>query len=85
MESHHKFRCKFDYPFGLLADTSHSVCETYGVWQEKSMMGKKYMGVARTTYLVAPDGTVAHLFEQVKAEGHAEEVLAALSGAAGSP
>ncbi len=73
-----KFATKFDLPYSLLADAEHTVAEAYGVWVEKSMYGKKYMGVARTTFVIAPDGTISHLFEKVKVEGHAEEVLAAL-------
>ena len=71
-------------PFNLLADTEHSVAESYGVWQRKAMYGKMFFGVVRTTYIIGPDGRVAKLFEKVKPEGHADEVLAALEGL-GSP
>jgi peroxiredoxin Q/BCP len=70
-----KFAQKFDLNFPLLADADHAVAERYGVWQEKSMYGKKYMGVARTTFIIGPDGKVAHVFEKVKPEGHDREVL----------
>ena len=74
-----KFKQKFDLPFTLLADTDHKAAETYGVWKEKSMCGKKYMGVDRTTFVIAPDGKIKKVFPKVKVEGHAEEVLAAIS------
>jgi thioredoxin-dependent peroxiredoxin len=73
-----KFREKFDLPFVLLADVDHKVAETYGVWKEKSMYGKKYMGVERTTFLIDPNGVIKKVFHKVKVEGHAEEVLAAV-------
>jgi peroxiredoxin Q/BCP len=73
-----KFAAKYGLKFPLLADADHAVMEKYGVWQEKSMYGKKYMGVARTTYLIGPDGKVAKRWDGVKVDGHAEEVLAAV-------
>ena len=73
-----KFAAKYGLTFPLLADEDHAVMEKYGVWQEKSMYGKKYMGVARTTYLIGPDGKVAKRWDGVKVDGHAEEVLAAV-------
>ena len=73
-----KFAAKYDLTFPLLADEDKSVMEKYGVWQEKSMYGKKYMGVARTTYLIGPDGKVVKRWDGVKVDGHAEEVLAAV-------
>ena len=73
-----KFKNKFTLPFTLLADADHAGAEKYGVWQEKSMYGKKYMGVVRTTFVIGPDGNIKHIFEKVKPEGHAEEVLAVL-------
>jgi thioredoxin-dependent peroxiredoxin len=73
-----KFADKYGLTFPLLADEDHSVMEKFGVWQEKSMYGKKYMGVARTTYLIGPDGKVAKRWDGVKVDGHAEEVLAAV-------
>lgn len=78
VRSHARFRKKLNLPYPLLADTDHSVCEAYGVWQQKSMMGKKYMGIARTTYLIDPDGKVARVFEDVKSQGHGDQVAEAL-------
>ncbi len=77
-QSKAKFAAKFDLNFPLLADADHAVAEQYGAWQERSMYGKKYMGVARVTYLIGPDGTVAKRWDKVKPEGHAEDVLAAV-------
>lgn len=71
-----KFANKYGLKFPLLADEDHAAMEKYGVWQEKSMYGKKYMGVARTTYLIGPDGKVVKRWDGVKVDGHAEEVLA---------
>ncbi len=78
--SHAKFAEKHDLNFTLLADVPNEdglprVCDTYGVWQEKNMYGRKYMGVARTTYLIGPDGTVKKRWDKVKVPGHAEAVL----------
>ena len=73
-----KFAAKYGLKFPLLADEDHSVMEKYGVWQEKSMYGKNYLGVARTTYLIGPDGKVVKRWDGVKVDGHAEEVLAAV-------
>jgi peroxiredoxin Q/BCP len=74
-----KFKEKFDLPFVLLADVDHKTCEDYGVWKEKSMYGKKYMGVERTTFVIDPKGKIKKIFPKVKVEGHAEEVLAAIA------
>jgi peroxiredoxin Q/BCP len=71
-----KFSKKFELNFPLLADEDHAVAEKYGVWVEKSMYGKKYMGVARTTFVIGKDGKIVHVFEKVKPEGHDQEVLA---------
>ena len=73
-----KFADKYGLKFPLLADEDHSTIEKYGVWQEKSMYGKKYMGVARTTYLIDSDGKVVRRWDGVKVDGHAEDVLAAV-------
>jgi peroxiredoxin Q/BCP len=74
-----KFAAKYGLTFPLLADEDHAMMEKYGVWQEKSMYGKKYMGVARTTYLIGADGKVVKRWDGVKVDGHAEEVLAAVN------
>lgn len=75
-----KFAQKFKLNFPLLADADHSIAEKYGVWQEKSMYGKKYMGIARTTFVIGPDGKVKQVFEKVKPAGHDQEVLEAIVG-----
>jgi peroxiredoxin Q/BCP len=75
-----KFKAKFQLPFTLLCDTDHTVAEAYGVWGEKSMYGKKYMGIERTTFLIGKDGKIRKVFPKVKVDGHAAEVLAALNG-----
>lgn len=80
IRSHQRFKHKFDLPMTLLADTEHRVAEAYGVWEQKSLFGKKYFGIARTTYLIAPDGLIARVFEKVEPEGHGEEVARALEG-----
>jgi peroxiredoxin Q/BCP len=76
--SHAKFRSKYDLPFTLLADTDHSVAEAYGVWVEKSMYGKTYMGVERSTFVIGPDGVVQRVFRKVKPAEHADQVLEVL-------
>lgn len=75
VKSHKKFKEKYQLPFPLLADTDHKVVEQYGVWTEKNMMGKKYMGIARTTYLIDKEGKIAKVFEGVKPTEHSREVL----------
>ena len=77
-----KFEQKYDLPFTLLADADKKICEAYGVIQEKNMYGRKVMGVARTTFVIGPDGKIKHVFRKVKPEGHADEVLEYLNGAA---
>ena len=77
-----KFAAKYSLNFPLLADLDHVVAEKFGAWGEKSMYGKKYMGILRSTFVVGPDGKVEHVWEKVKPEGHAEEVLAYLHGGA---
>src|ERR1700745_1893715 len=76
---HGKFKEKYDLPFTLLADPEHEVAERYGVWGEKKYMGRSYEGVFRTTFLIAPDGTVAKVMHDVKPDSHADDVLAALA------
>jgi thioredoxin-dependent peroxiredoxin len=77
-ESHAKFVKKFDLPFTLLADDDKKVCEAYGVWKEKSMYGKKYMGVERTTFVIDAEGIVRRVFPKVKVDGHSSAVLDAI-------
>jgi thioredoxin-dependent peroxiredoxin len=76
------FKDKYDLPFTLLADVDKTVCEAYGVIKEKNMYGKQVMGIERTTFLIGPDGKIKHIFNKVKADGHAEEVLAAIKSKA---
>jgi thioredoxin-dependent peroxiredoxin len=78
--SHVKFKNKYELPFTLLADTDHSVAEEYGVWGEKSYLGKKYTGVKRSTFVIDADGNVKKILHDVKPATHADEVLAALAG-----
>ena len=73
-----KFAGKYDVTFPLLADADHAVAEKFGVWQEKSRYGRTYMGIARTTYLIDPQGKVAKRWDNVKVDGHADEVVTAL-------
>jgi len=70
-----KFAVKYDLPMQLLADEGHEVAEKYGGWIEKSMYGRKYMGIDRTTFVIGPDGVLKDIFSKVKPAGHAEEVL----------
>ncbi len=78
VKSHDNFVAKQNLTVILASDTEKEVLEAYGVWQEKSMYGRKYMGVQRTTYLIGPDGTVLKTWTKVKAKGHAEAVLDAV-------
>jgi peroxiredoxin Q/BCP len=80
-KSKKSFREKFDLPFTLLADEGHGVADAYGSWVEKHNYGKTYWGTARTTFLVDPEGRIARVWANVKPEGHAADVLAALDGA----
>ena len=73
-----RFASKYDVNFPLLADTDHAVAEKYGVWQQKSLYGRKFMGNVRTTYLIDADGKVARRWDNVKVDGHDEEVLKAV-------
>lgn len=76
--SHQKFKSKFKLPFPLLADPDHKVAERYGAWGERSMYGRKFQGILRTTFVIGPDGRIRKVFERVKPKGHAAEVLASL-------
>ena len=78
VESHKKFKDKFDLNFPLLADTDRKVIEDFGTWKEKSMYGKKYMGIERTTFIIDKGGKISHIFPKVKVDEHYDEVLEAL-------
>jgi peroxiredoxin Q/BCP len=78
VKSHKKFREKFHLTFPLLADVDHAVAERYGVWQARKFMGRQFMGIARTTFVVDKNGTIKAVFPNVKVEGHADKVLDAL-------
>jgi peroxiredoxin Q/BCP len=77
--SHAKFRKKYRLPFPLLADPDHAVAERYGVWGEKSMYGRRYFGILRTTFVIDGTGRIVRVFERVKPKGHAAEVLEAVA------
>jgi peroxiredoxin Q/BCP len=79
-KSHGKFTDKFSLPFALFSDTDKEICRAYGVWVKKSMYGREYMGVARTTFVIGKDGKIEKIFEKVKPKGHADEVLEFLKG-----
>lgn len=78
VKKHLKFKEKFALEYPLIADTDHAVSEAYGVWGEKKFMGRTYMGVARTTFVIDAKGRIAHVFEGVKPVGHADEVAEAV-------
>jgi peroxiredoxin Q/BCP len=80
-KSHAKFVAKYDLPFTLLADVDNAAALAYGVWKEKAMYGKSYMGIERTTFLIDEAGVVARVWPKVKVTGHGDEVLAAVTGA----
>src|ERR1700747_3541310 len=80
VESHKKFINKFDLNFPLLADTDKKMVEAYKTWKEKSMYGKKYMGIERTTFIIDEQGKIAHIFPKVKVQEHYDEVIDALEG-----
>ena len=73
-----KFAVKYDLPFTLVPDPEHAIAEAYGVWVEKSMYGRKFMGVERTTFVIGPDGRVLRVWRKVRVEGHARQVLDSL-------
>jgi len=81
VKSHVKFKARYELPYALLADTEKHVLEAYDVWKEKSMYGKKYMGVERTTFVIDPQGRVARIFAKVKPAGHAAEVAQVIAAA----
>ena len=75
VKSHDKFKEKFELGFPLLSDPEHAIAEAYGVWQEKSMYGRKYMGIVRSTFLIDEKGKIAEVWSKVKVKGHVEDVL----------
>jgi peroxiredoxin Q/BCP len=77
--AHAKFAAKYSLPFTLVPDPDHAIAEAYGVWKEKSMYGRKYMGIERTTFVIDENGKIAKIFAKVKPAGHAAEVLEALA------
>ena len=77
-ERHQKFINKYDLPFELIADENKKICEKYGVWQEKKLYGKTFMGIVRATFIIDKTGTVQKIFLKVKVKGHADEVLETL-------
>ena len=79
VKKHASFRKKYNLPFTLLADTDHEICKAYGVWQQKSMFGKKYMGIDRQTFIIDKNGKIARHFEKVNVMGHADEVAKAIA------
>jgi peroxiredoxin Q/BCP len=78
VESHARWKRKLEIPHPLLSDTEHAAADAYGVWVEKTTMGRTYMGVARTTFLIDEKGTVVKVFPKVKVQGHSAEVLEVL-------
>ena len=79
VDSHQKFKQKFSLPFPLLSDPSHRMIEKYGVWKEKKLYGRAYMGIERTTFVIDENGKIAHIFPKVKVNGHVDEVLDVLN------
>ncbi len=77
---HDKFKAKYDLPFTLISDEDGSICEAYGTWVEKSMYGRKYMGIDRATFLIDAEGKIRKIWRKVKVKGHVEEVLAEAQG-----
>ncbi len=78
VKKHDKFKAKYDLQFPLVSDENGDVCERYGVWIQKSMYGRKYMGIDRTTFLIGEDGNIEKVWPKVKVPGHTDEILAAL-------
>ena len=77
-KSHKGFKEKYELPFALIADPDKTICEAYGVWQEKSMYGRKYMGVVRTTFVIGESGKIEAIYSKVKVPGHIESLLETL-------
>ena len=79
VKSHAKFRAKYDLPYRLLADEGHQMADAYGVWVEKNMMGKTYMGIERSSFIIGPDGRVEHVLPRVKPAEHVDLLMGALA------
>jgi peroxiredoxin Q/BCP len=79
VKSHQKFRAKYDLPYRLLADAGHAMAEAYGVWVDKSFMGRSYKGVERSSFVIGPDGRVEHVLERVKPADHVDLLLEAMA------
>jgi thioredoxin-dependent peroxiredoxin len=79
VKKHANFKKKYNLPFTLLADTDHAICKAYGTWAQKSMFGKKYMGINRQTFIIDKNGKIACVFEKVDPSKHADEVAAAIA------
>ena len=77
-ESHDKFAAKYELPFSLVSDEEKQILKSYGVWQKKSLYGRSFMGIVRTTYVIDERGVITHVFPKVKVEGHVDEVLGVL-------
>ena len=75
VKSHDKFKSKFDLPFTLVSDEDHQIAESYGAWQEKSMYGRKYMGIQRSTFVIDQEGKITDVYAKVKVKGHVADVL----------
>jgi peroxiredoxin Q/BCP len=80
VKAHDKFTAKYDLTFPLVSDAEHTICEAYDVRKEKSMYGRKYMGVVRTTYAIDPKGVIRHVWEKVSVPGHVDDVLTTVKG-----
>jgi peroxiredoxin Q/BCP len=80
VESHQKFKAKYELPFALLSDLDHAVAEAYGAWGEKKMYGRTYEGVLRTTFLIDEEGVIEKVFAKVRPKGHGDQTLSALAG-----
>ncbi len=78
VQSHDKFKAKYKLPFPLISDANHAIAKAYGTWREKSMMGKNYMGIVRSTFVIGTDGKIAAAYDKVKVRGHISKVLNSL-------
>jgi len=78
MTKHEKFKAKQEFPFELISDEDGEMCEVFGVWQLKKFMGREYMGIVRSTFIISPDGNILKSWDKVRVKGHVNEVLEAL-------